>query len=268
MELYVDLHLHSLYSDGVSSPKNLAVNCALIGMEAISLTDHDSTQGYKEIKKESKKWGLELITGVEITTKKYHILGYNFDINNKSLQKFLKHSRDCQAYNIKNKVKKLQEIGMPITFKKVKKSFPKSRLGKANLWMSILMDEECRKFNKGKNSVEVFMEYLKPGGLTSNVHKKGVNVDESISEIHNANGIAVIAHPYKDVDSIEELEGLLKKGIDGMEFQPNYSQKSKMFEEYAKKHDLLLTYGSDFHGARLIERSLLEREENLIEKFW
>ncbi|MBU4501526.1 MAG: PHP domain-containing protein [Nanoarchaeota archaeon] len=268
MKLYVDLHLHSTYSDGNCPPKQLAIDCAMIGMDAISLTDHDSTKGYNEIKNECKKWDLEIITGVEITTKKYHILGYNFDIKNKQLQDFLKYSRDCQAYNIKNKVKKLQEYGMPITFEKVKKDFPDSRLGKVNLWMSILMDEECRKFNNGLNSMEVFLKYLKKGGMTSNLPSKGVGLDEAISQIHNANGVAVIAHPSKDVDTISELEELLDKGIDGIEFQPNYGQKSKRFGKYAKKHNILLTYGSDFHGARLLGRGLLERDKNLIEKFW
>jgi len=268
MKLYVDLHLHSIYSDGVSTPRNLAANCALIGMEAISLTDHDSTKGYDEIKEESKKFGLEVVTGVEISVNKYHILGYNFDVGNKSMQNLLKYSRECQAYNIRKKVEKLQGIGMPITFEKVRNNFPDSRLGKANLWMSIIMDEECRKFNKGKDNVEIFVKYLKSGGLTANVPRKGINVDDAISEIHGAGGIAVIAHPSKDVDSIEELEELLDKGIDGIEFQPNYAEEHERFKDYAEKNNILLTYGSDFHGARLLKRGLLGREDNLIEKFW
>ena len=85
-----------------------------------------------------------------------------------------------------------------------------------------------------------------------------------INSIHNAYGIAILAHPAKDVDDIKKELGVLRElGIDGLEVQPNYYSDYPPYIEYAEKHNLLITYGSDYHGPHM-DRRLLGRKMNTL----
>jgi len=271
--------MHTFYSDGTCSPKQNVIDSALIGMNVIAITDHDITEGYFEAKEEAKKWGIEVLTGVEISTTKYHILGYGFDIGNKGLQELLKYSRKCQEEIVKERVEKIASLGIPLNFEKIKTLFPESRLGKYNILMTLILDEGCRKYNGiiNKPSEEVFEEYLGKGSIGGKGDydfKEQVKSKEAIDIIHDSGGIAILAHPFKEIDYSDEkerirsLEKMVKKGIDGLEVQPNYGDKNSFFKKYANENNLLVTYGSDFHGARYLKRPLLSRNGNLVEKFW
>ena len=269
---YSDLHMHTIYSDGTCRPKQNVVDAAMLGLEAIAITDHDITSGFCEAKEEAEKWGIEVLTGVEISAQKYHILGYNFDINDKGLQELLKYSRHCQEEIVKKRVERIASIGVPITFSKVKGLFPESRIGKMNIVSALMMDSECRAYicnSSNKSSDEIFNLYLGKGAVGSRVgHKEEVMPGEAIDAIHKAGGIAVLAHPAKDVDDIREIDALAEIGIDGLEIQPNARNGYEVFREYAMRNGLLVTYGSDYHGARFSERPLLGKNGNLIEEFW
>ena len=90
-------------------------------------------------------------------------------------------------------------------------------------------------------------------------HDEDVHSKEAIDTIHAAGGIAIVAHPFKQVKDFEkEMASLVRKGIDGLEIQPNYGTKNDPFRAYAEKHGLMMTYGSDFHGAGY-DRPLLGR---------
>jgi 3',5'-nucleoside bisphosphate phosphatase len=267
---YVDLHTHTYYSDGTCSPKQNVIDSALLGSEVISITDHDTTQGYVEAKKEAEKWGIEVITGVEITTPKYHILGYNFDIENRSLQSLLEYSREAQLNQVQQRVDKLKSLNIPITLEKVTHYSPNARLGKMNLLKALVLDQQCRDLFPGMSSWEIFDEYMGKGKIASEVDKKYlVQPKEAIDTLHKAGGRVVIAHPFKDMDNpTEELEELVSLGIDGIEIQPNFGTENVFYREYAEKHKIPITYGSDFHGPRFTHRPLLMRGENRIEEFW
>ena len=273
---YGDLHLHTTYSDGTDSPDTVVRNCAMLGMNAIAITDHDTTAGYTEAKKEGDKWGIKIIPGVEVSTRHYHILGLNFDISNESFQKFLADTREVQKMISAERVKKLQSIGIPITMEKVEAFFPKSRLGKYNVFCTMITDSECKNFLGGeltnRKPYEVFQQYMGKGGIAGNVSvDEEIYSDRAIKEIHKAGGIAIIAHPFKEVKDIEELDKLREKRIDGLEEQPNNGEKNKPFVEYALKNELIITRGSDFHGASF-PRALLNRDNafrtNNLEKFF
>jgi 3',5'-nucleoside bisphosphate phosphatase len=267
---HVDLHLHTTYSDGSCSPCQVVKDAALLGLNAVAITDHDHTAGYEEAKEEAKKWGIKLITGVEVTTKDYHILGYNFDIKNEEFQKILKYSRDCQENIVKQRVEILNKQGLPITFEKMRNFFPDSRLGKLNLAMSIVLDSECKKQTKTTYIEEIFNIYLRNNSEMEQIDKsQQLSSKQAIEAIHNAGGIAILAHPFKDVkDPIKELKILKDLGLDGIEVQPNYNGRNDFYREYAEDNKLIITYGSDFHGARYLKRPLLARKENKIHPFW
>jgi len=267
--IYADLHLHTIYSDGTSLPKQIVVDCATIGLNMIAITDHDITKGYREAKEEAQKWGLRVLTGVEISTTKYHILGYDFDIENKILQELLEYSRMCQEDTTRKRVEKLIATGIPITFEKVRGYFPESRLGKLNIFMTLLKDKECREYHNNRDPEELLKLYLKKGGLAYEVEdKKEVETIEAIQAIHAAGGVAIVAHPFKEAKNIEKLEKLVRKGIDGLEVQPSFGKRNNTFKEYAEKKGMIVTYGSDYHGPRMLERPLLRRAENVVDKFW
>ena len=139
---YMDLHIHTTYSDGTDPPQQGIIGSALRGLELVAIADHDSTFGYKEAKEEADKWGIKLLTGVEISTKNYHILGYNFDINNKKLQNLLELSRENQLDTTRKRIERISSYGIPLTFDKVNNFYPhSSRLGKGNITLTMLKDK-------------------------------------------------------------------------------------------------------------------------------
>ncbi|MBR9692210.1 PHP domain-containing protein [Candidatus Woesearchaeota archaeon] len=263
---YIDLHMHTIHSDGTCNPGQNIIDAAMLGMNVIAITDHDSTNGYKEAKEESKNWGVDVLTGVEISVKDYHILGYNFDIEDNRLQEFLTYSRKLQESVVKKRVEILQGADIPITFEKVRQYSPGSRLGKLNIITAMMKDRDCREYLGHPSSGELFDKYLKKGRLAAIIeYQEELKAEEAIDAIHHAGGLAVLAHPFKDIKVIEELDQLMETGIDGLEAQPNYNGKNEMFIKYAEEKGLLITYGSDYHGARFQHRPLLNRNGNLVD---
>lgn len=262
-EKYVDLHLHTTYSDGSTSPEQVVKDCALMGVGTIAITDHDNIDGYYRAKTEADKWGLELITGVEITSNRYHILGYDFDINNKEFQEFIKQNRELNNKRTYTLIDNLNENGIPITREKVDKYFAGGMLNKIHVSMAMVLDEECKNKIKTTDISEIMYKYMhKTSEYRKNIPKEYPSDEKIIYEIQKAGGVAIIAHPPKDVKNIREIDELLKAGINGIELQPRFGELNKPYEEYAKRNNMIVTYGSDFHGARYTSRPLLGRENN------
>lgn len=267
---YIDLHTHTMYSDGQLTPKQVVRFSALNGNDILAISDHDNSKGYLEAKETAKEYGIKLISGAEITTPNYHLLALNFDPKDKTFQNFLRHSRRLQRVRCEERVKILKEEGVPITMGKIKRIYPYSRLGKGNILEIFCSDHECRKYFKEKNPSlspsEIFQYYLGKGGVAGHLRPKaGVSPKEAIKAVHEAGGIIGIAHPPKDIKKMQELEILVEQGIDFIEIQPNYKAKYPYykFETFAKENNIPLSYGSDYHGPTL-GRELLGRGENIL----
>ena len=276
---YIDLHTHTIYSDGISSPTELVRAVKLKGIEILAKTDHDILTGYEEAKDEAEKWGLKLISGVELTSKKYHILGLNFDTKNKKILELLKKSKNLQREAGKQRTSILENYGVPINMEKVENYFPNSRIGKYNILMAMLLDKECRNWlyekhgNASPDEIRDF--YLTKKGIAAKLENRpALENEEIIRTVHEAGGIAIFAHPLKDinafsytlrdVDNVSELDAMKEIGIDGLEIQPSfYSEKDSLIEKYAKDNNLLITYGSDYHGPNF-NRPLLGRGMNKV----
>ena len=276
---YIDLHTHTIYSDGISSPAELVRAAKLKGIEILAKTDHDNINGYEEAKNEAEKWGLKLISGAEFTSKKYHILGLNFDVKNKKILELLDRSKNLQREACRQRTDILENYGVPISIEKVEGYFPKSRIGKYNILMAMLIDKECRNWLYEKHGDaspdEIRDFYLTKKGIAAKLENRpALENEEIIKTIHKAGGIAIFAHPLKDinafsytlrdVDNLSELDAMKEIGIDGLEIQPSFhSEKDSLIEKYAKDNNLLITYGSDYHGPNF-NRPLLGRGMNKV----
>ncbi|MGV8152653.1 MAG: PHP domain-containing protein [Candidatus Nanoarchaeia archaeon] len=268
---YIDLHTHTMHSDGIEPPFLLAQNLKFSGADIVAKTDHDTLEGYEEFKEASEDLGLIVIPGIEFSEKDYHILGLGFNPYDKSFNELVKKSKYNQRLTNIQRVDALRSKGFPINMQKIDYHFPNSRLGKYNILRTLYQDLECRRFieenfpNLSPN--EVFNLTLKKNGLVGRVNHYNLESSEIINGIHNANGLAILAHPPKDVKNIKELDEIREMGIDGYEIQPNFFNKEfnaisyQDVLNYATKHDMLITYGSDFHGS-CMPRSLLKRENN------
>jgi len=263
---FVDLHSHTLYSDGMNCPQDLVINAKMKGTEVFAITDHDTMAAYKEGKEEAEKWGLTLVPGVEVTVDNYHILGLNVDPNFQPFQDFLQRSRDIQESATRVRVGIMQKHGIPITMEKIKKLFshPQARLGRWSIIYTMLQDPEGMKYfaenNRGQTPDQIFRHYLGSKGIAGRIPKyQCIDSLEAITAIHEAGGIAAIAHPFKQVKDMKELDVLREMGMDGLEIQPNYTDRNIPFQQYAEKNGLKVTYGSDFHGPAF-HRKLLGKE--------
>jgi predicted metal-dependent phosphoesterase TrpH len=264
----VDMHLHTLYSDGTNSARQIVAEAALRGLDAIAITDHDITSAYKKAKSEAEKWGIEVISGVELSAQDYHILGYGFKVDDKQFQELLAYSRQCQERIVQKRIEKLKQKDVPINMQKIKQYFPDSRIGKMNLVMTLMMDRESREYHHAHGIADIFEHYMKEKGELWVPESEELASNVAIDGIHKAGGIAVIAHPFKQITDMAKLDELVALGLDGVEMQPNYKEKNDPFREYAKQRGLLITYGSDFHGVYMPHRLMLGKNGNQIEPFW
>jgi len=258
---YIDLHMHTEFSDGVAAPEHLARIAALNELDIIAITDHDKIDGYERCKREGEKWGLKVIAGVEVSTNKYHILGLGINPESKQFNDFLDYSAKQQREVTAKRVNFLAKQGIPITLEKLEKAFPHSRLGKCNLYMAMLQDVECRKFfenREEKLTDRLYKQCLKEDGDKELVDKNTrVTCAIAINEIHQAGGLAIIAHPFKEVKDMAEMDELRRLGLDGLEIQLNYNGRNEPFRKYAEENKLLVTFGSDWHGG-LFGRIMLD----------
>jgi len=266
---YIDLHTHTFYSDGIGTPELNVKLARLQGIELLAITDHDKTTGYEEARIAGEKWQVQIIPGTEISTDKYHILGLGIDVNYPNFIKFLNYSDEEQVKICIKRIDNLRSRGVPITFDKVIGAFPKSRLGKMNIMYTLAADKECQEYFMKKDGailgLELYNNYLRDiEGRYIDDKTTSINSERAIREIHAAGGIAVIAHPFKDVKDMVEMDELLKLGIDGLEIQPNFNGQNEPFRKYAREHNLLVTYGSDYHGG-VFEREMLDNHgENFL----
>ncbi|MDP3026744.1 MAG: PHP domain-containing protein [Nanoarchaeota archaeon] len=271
---YIDLHTHTRYSDGIETPSILMENLKLQGMNIVAKTDHDTLAGYEEAKQAAENIGLILVPGLEFSDKDYHILGLGFNPYDEEFNALVQKSTNNQKLATKQRIDLLQEHGIPITMEKVEKYFPFSRLGKQNIFRTLYLDKDCRGWLE-KNLPDacpndVFEYTLRKKGIAEKISKYyNLERDEIINGIHNAGGIAILAHGPKEVKNIKELYELKEMGIDGFEIQPRfYNDKFEAIsyedvERFAKENNMLLTYGSDYHGASM-PRRLLERKNNIL----
>lgn len=254
----IDLHVHSTRSDGTYTPTELVEYAIEKGLTAFALTDHDTTDGLDEaisyanaLRAEGKADVPEVIPGIELSTNiedtEVHVAGLFIDKENPEFQNYLKEF--VASRNLRN-VKmcaKLTEIGIPITAEELESAFPNCILTRAH-FASWLREHGYVSSNK-----EAFDRYLGKR-CPCYVPREKITPQKAIALILTAGGIPVLAHPilYRLSDArLEALVATLKEaGLVGIEaiYSTYEPSEERQIRRLAKKYDLLLSGGSDFHG--------------------
>lgn len=258
-----DFHLHSTASDGKLTPFELIKKAKKRKMKAIALTDHDTIRGLEDFLKKCRKNGLISLGGLEISTKmenfKLHILGYNINFKNQNLLRALKDQRKEREIRLRKIVNKLKKAGFQIEFNEVVKKNSQRSLGRSHIARVILEKKRNRGliknlFGKILNEYELVSQFMDKSGQIGYVEKKRIPAFSAISLIHQAKGVAVLAHPGKDIkekkDLLVILDKLVKNRLDGLEVYTPYHTPylTPFYKEISQKYNLLQTCGSDDHG--------------------
>ncbi len=246
----IDLHTHSIYSDGSMTPEELVAHAAEKGLCAIALTDHDTLRGIPFAVAAGKKHGVEIVPGVEISTEchvQVHILGFFVDTSNEPLLTAFDAMQRERRENHKAYMTKLNEMGFAMTEEEVRAVAPIGGVGRAH-YAKVMM-------NKGyvESVAEAFRLHLGVG-CPCYIKRNVMRPEEAIALIHGAGGLAFFAHPHQTKlsdDGVFELMTTLKEaGLDGIEgyYSEYTSEMGEKFRGMAQKLDLMLCGGSDYHA--------------------
>ena len=243
-----DMHTHTNFSDGSYSPEELVVAAKKIGLHYLGITDHDTVDGVRYLYENGlyPGRGVNIIPGVELSAnhpeRDIHIVGYNIDIYNETLLEMIDKITEARWERFSEIVKILQDKKFNIREADVLKITGTSRsIGRAHIARTLV------KIGAFRNVREAFDKMLGKG-KPAYVPRYLPEVDEVIEVIHQAGGKTVLAHP-KLVGDDELVEELCKK-VDGLEVYYPYHKPTEVQHYFflAKKYNLLITGGSDFHG--------------------
>jgi predicted metal-dependent phosphoesterase TrpH len=252
MSELIDLHAHTLHSDGSATPDELVRLAAAAGARAIAITDHDTVGGLAEGRSAARKAGIEFVDGIEISAEyapgTMHILGYYLDDSCTSLDRSLKELRNARDNRNPEIAKRLGALGVELTYEEVARLAGNEVVGRPHF--ARLMIEK----GYARDIQDAFDRFLGKGA-PAYVEKKRLSPEASIGLIHGAGGVAVLAHPHQlklpSMDAAEEvIAGLARIGLDGVEaLYSRHTESQRLgFAEIARRHGLLVTGGSDFHG--------------------
>lgn len=245
--MLIDLHTHSTFSDGRYTPSQLVEMAAAAGIGLLGITDHDSVNGIEEAMSAAAlvSGAPRVVPGVELGTQvgesSVHILGYNIDTHNKTLLEKIeemRHAREKRLYRILDKI---AALGYHIT---VEQCDPKNRaVGRPHVAKALV--------KKGYfASVEDAFETLLKRGKPGYEPQPKLSPEESVQLLHQAGGIAVLAHPAEIEDLLLVNKLLANIPFDGIEvYHPSADEKMQRYLIcLADKYKLLTSGGSDFHG--------------------
>lgn len=243
-----DLHIHTIYSDSTFTPEQVIEAAKIKNLACVAVADHDNIDGYFPTLKAAEGTGIEVLPAVEFSSqlkkKTVHILGYGMDPHHAEMKTYLEGVKVKRASRMEEMISRLEKVGVKgITMEDVLKKSGAGSIGRPHL-AEVIVER-----GYAKNSQAVFEKYLAD---TSPAHVPGV-FDEPypvIELITRAGGVAVLAHPMLTLVD-ERIPSFVEAGLGGIEaFYPNASDKiSGFYQKLGRKHNLVITGGSDAHGA-------------------
>lgn len=248
-----DLHTHTTCSDGVLSPAELVRKADQRGIKVLAITDHDSISGYAQGREAADELGLELIAGVELSVqfhrRELHLLGYEFDVNHEALQNYLDYFSEKREDRAKAILDKLYTMGYRLDYETIRSQHPDAAIGRPHIARALVDAGYV------KNTGRAFARYL-GDRRPADVPKELPPAQKAIEVLHQAGGIAILAHPGHWV-SDHEVNDLHQVGLDGVEIiHPSHTEMlTDFYARVATKLHLIASGGSDYHGKRAEDES-------------
>lgn len=253
MERYMDLHVHTYYSDGVHSPSDVVAMAADKGLKAIAIADHDSISGVDEAVAAGQRLGVEVVPAVELSIgfrnfHDLHLLGYYIDHKDMAFTARLDEFHRARELRGKAIIDKIN--AKLAGERKGAISYDELRNGARGTFSRLHIARALVSGGMARHAQDAFARYLHP----CDVPKRYFPLEEALAEIRRLHGVAVLAHPQSISDDrrvlvtlIRELKGM---GLDGVEVFNNLCYKDDMIflECLCRDLDLAMTGGSDFHG--------------------
>ena len=252
----IDLHTHTTASDGSLTPTELVERAAKIGLTALAITDHDTVAGLAEGLAAASRLGIALLTGVELTVEdsigRFHLLGYGFDHHNPTLENALIERRERRVERNRKIMQKAADLNLPITWDDVLAHVGDGGEVVARPHIAAAL------IDKGVvgSIQEAFDKYL-TSGRPLYAPKDALSPTEAARLLHETGGVAVMAHPvvsrWSDPQALRERLRPLRDeaGLDGLEafYSLNSPEQTDSYLRIAEELGLIVTGGSDFHGA-------------------
>ncbi|MBW1698515.1 MAG: PHP domain-containing protein [Deltaproteobacteria bacterium] len=254
----IDLHIHSNASDGTLFPWEILARARRLNLKAIAITDHDTVEGCRAAFQREIPSYLKFLTGVEISAAppfefsisgSFHILGYGIDLDDPGLNRTLNKLQLARKNRNPKIIGKLRQMGIDISLDELREEFGEKPLGRPHIAQLMVKKNYV-------TSIDDAFDYYIGKNKPAYVDKFRIVCSEAIDMISEAGGVAVLAHPYllkmNRGDRLEDLLIHLKSlGLVGLEvYYPDHPpEATDLYIRLAKRHDLLMTGGTDFHGS-------------------
>lgn len=283
-EKLIDLHTHTTSSDGDLSPQELIRLAIDKRIGIIAITDHDTIEGIKKVNRNEDivvASGIKIINGIELSAKtdkgRMHILGYDIDLENSSLNKKMINLKDNSINSVLSIMEQIKrDYGIKFSYEDIKELVNANHnLGRPDL------AKLCVKYGYATTFQDAFDKYLIDAHNKTRQTSKGLQYQECLELITNSGGIPVLAHP-KSLELSEKeflilLNEMISHGLQGIEVyhSSHTKEERELFMEIANRYGLLVSGGSDYHGKSVkpeielgsgINNNVLVRKLSILEK--
>lgn len=248
-----DLHTHTVFSDGTTTPEDNVRRAVALGLEGLGVTDHDTTEPFERALAAADGTGLEVVLGTELSAeldgRSVHILGYWVDPSFAPLAEELDRLRDERTDRARRIVDRFHDLGVDVSFNRVRALAGDAPIGRPHVAQAVV------ETGAATTTREVFETWLADGG-PAYVEKHAVDPSRAIELVVAACGVAVLAHPGLyggDADDgldAEAIERMTEAGLAGIEADhPDHSPEQRhRYRDVAAALGLEVTAGSDYHG--------------------
>ncbi len=247
----IDLHTHSVYSDGTNTPAELVAMAEERGLRALALTDHDSVGGIPELLTAAETSSVEVVPGIELSAEcekgTMHVLGYFIDHTCPTLLKKIEKVRSGRDERNLKILKKLNKLGYRLLWEDIERQAGRDVIGRPHIAAALVERGHVK-------SKKAAFELLLAKGRSGYVERDRYTARECIDLIRQAGGVSVLAHPatiYLSDEKLRVLVGELKEhGLGGIEahYAENRPENIRKFTGWAEELNLICTGGTDFHG--------------------
>ncbi len=246
----LDLHIHTTASDGSLTPTQVVQLARKKGFSLIAVTDHDTMGGVAEALEAGKKYNVDVVPGVEISsgvTLEVHMLGYGMSPDHPVMKAMMEDMRAARVERMERIIENLQKMGVPITVEEIE-AVAGGAIGRPHIAQVLIAHGLVPDVRTA------FREYIGVGAKAY-VERRKMTSEQVVANIRDAGGVPVLAHGgllrISEVELNQWIDSMAKKGLMGLECYHNAHtpQMERLLRAAAERNGLLVTGGSDFHGA-------------------